>query len=52
MMIAAIALFGAGVVVELYAVLFAPLGYQDDFGFHAVPERRDDKTSALAENAS
>jgi hypothetical protein len=52
MMIAAIILFGAGVMVELYAVLFAPMGYQDDLGFHAVPERTDDKKSALAENAS
>ena len=52
MMIVAIALFAAGVMVELYAVLFAPLGYQDDFGFHAAPEKADDKSSALVENPS
>jgi hypothetical protein len=52
MMMAAIALFAAGVMVELYAVLFAPLGYQDDFGFHPAPEQADDQASALVENPS
>jgi hypothetical protein len=52
MMIVAIALFAAGVMVELYAVIFAPLGYQDDFGFHTVPEKADDTTSVLVENPS
>jgi hypothetical protein len=52
MMIAAIILFGAGVMVELCAVVFAPMGYQDDLGFHAVPERADEQKSALVENPS
>ena len=51
MLIAAIAIVGFGVAVELYAVLFAPVGYQDDFGFHAAPERADDQPSALVEKA-
>jgi hypothetical protein len=38
--------------VELYAVVFAPLGYQDDFGFHAAPERAEDQKSTLVENPS
>ncbi|HWF19395.1 MAG TPA: hypothetical protein VG754_09005 [Verrucomicrobiae bacterium] len=33
MVIAAI-IVGAGVFVELLAILKAPLGYQDDTGFH------------------
>ncbi len=51
MLIAAIAIVGFGIAVELYAVIFAPLGYQDDGGFHAAPERADDNKSSLAENA-
>jgi hypothetical protein len=41
MMIAAI-VFAAGVMVELYAVALAPLGYQDDNGFHVARESKDE----------
>lgn len=51
MMIAAI-IFVAGVLIELYAVLLAPLGYQDERGFHVVADRSDDKGRAGAENPS
>jgi hypothetical protein len=33
------ALFLVGVIVEFYAVVAAPFGYQDDSGFHTGFER-------------
>lgn len=42
-MITVAILFGTGILVELCAVLLAPLGYQDDRGFHPVTESPDDK---------
>jgi hypothetical protein len=36
------ALFLAGVVAELCAVMLAPFGYQDETGFHVGVERASD----------
>jgi hypothetical protein len=33
-------LFSIGVIMEFYAVASAPLGYQDESGFHVGMERR------------
>jgi hypothetical protein len=51
MLIAAI-IFGAGVLIELYAVLLAPMGYQDERGFHAMADRGDDESRTGAQNPS
>ncbi len=34
-----LALIAAGVVVELFAAATAPMGYQDESGFHLGPEK-------------
>ena len=34
-----LALIAAGLVVELFAAATAPMGYQDDNGFHVGPEK-------------
>jgi hypothetical protein len=39
MVIAAAIMLGAGILTELLAVMGAPLGYQDDRGFHVGAER-------------
>ena len=36
-----LALIAAGLVVELFAAATAPLGYQDESGFHHGPEETD-----------
>jgi hypothetical protein len=41
MVIAAIVV-GIGIVMEACALMSAPLGYQDDSGFHIGPETRKD----------
>jgi len=51
MMIAAI-MFGAGVMVEFYALLRAPLGYQDENGFHAMAEDSAEEQHGTAEDRS
>jgi hypothetical protein len=33
----------AGIILELCAVITAPLGYQDDTGFHAGVEHEDEE---------
>jgi hypothetical protein len=38
MVIAAAIMLGAGILTELFAVVGAPLGYQDDTGFHVGAE--------------
>ena len=48
-MIAAIVL-GAGLMVEIYAVLLAPMGYQDTNGFHAVTDGADDGAGSRVKN--
>jgi hypothetical protein len=45
-------MFGAGVMVEFYAVLFAPLGYQDEQGFHAVADGAEEEERGLWGNPS
>jgi hypothetical protein len=45
-------LIGTGILVELCTVLLAPLGYQDDKGFHTVAENRDDDAQAGVQNPS
>lgn len=42
MVIAAI-IVGAGVILELCAVIGAPLGYQDETGFHVGSEGADNE---------
>lgn len=39
MVIAAALLIGAGLIIELCVVFTAPLGYQDDSGFHIGAEQ-------------
>jgi hypothetical protein len=51
MMVAAIIL-GTGLAVEFYAILRAPLGYQDDKGFHVVAESIQEKESRPCANPS
>jgi hypothetical protein len=51
MMLAAI-VFGAGVMMEFYAIVCAPLGYQDEQGFHALAENADDEERGLGEKPS
>lgn len=51
MMMAAI-LVGTGIVVELCAVMLAPMGYQDENGFHKLPNGHNDETHAGAQNPS
>src|SRR6185436_2729430 len=41
----ALALVAAGLVVELFAAATAPLGFQDDGGFHLGQEASDDSDS-------
>ena len=36
------ALFLVGIIMELWAVKFAPFGYQDESGFHIGIQRTDD----------
>lgn len=38
-MVIAVFLIGAGVVLEICAVISAPMGYQDETGFHLGVER-------------
>jgi hypothetical protein len=38
-MVIAALMLGAGVVIELCAVVMAPFGYQDETGFHIGTER-------------
>ena len=42
MIIAAAIIFAAGILTEFLAVMRAPLGYQDDNGFHVGSERSED----------
>ena len=51
-MVAVVILFGAGVMVEIFAVLFAPMGYQDADGFHAVADGMRKNAPSLAEKSS
>jgi hypothetical protein len=45
MLIAAILLVAVGVCVEFCAMLRAPLGYQDETGFHELPETSEKEVS-------
>jgi hypothetical protein len=51
MMMAAI-LIGTGIMVELCTVMLAPLGYQDNKGFHTVAESPGDDAQAGVQNPS
>jgi hypothetical protein len=51
MMIAAI-LFGTGIFVELCAVLLAPLGYQDEKGFHWLADGGEQQMQPNVQNPS
>jgi hypothetical protein len=42
----------AGILLELCAVITAPLGYQDETGFHAGAEHGDEEDGWPALNAS
>lgn len=48
----AMALIAAGLVVELFTAASAPLGYQDESGFHLGPEKTDARDDAKFENPS
>jgi hypothetical protein len=41
------ALLVTGIILEVSAMLMAPLGYQDEAGFHVGPEKVDDEESRL-----
>jgi hypothetical protein len=51
-MLVAAFIVGAGIIIELCAVIMAPLGYQDEAGFHAGPERVSDEDTRLWGNPS
>jgi hypothetical protein len=50
MVIAVAIMLGAGIVTEILAVLKAPLGYQDDKGFHVGSEHSCDEDTTLMIN--
>ena len=45
-------IMGAGVIMELCAVMRAPLGYQDETGFHIGAKNADDEEGRLWQNPS
>jgi hypothetical protein len=51
-MVIAALIIGAGVVVELFAIMKAPVGYQDDRGFHVGAKSAEDEEGRLWLNPS
>ena len=47
-----LALIAAGLVVELFAAATAPLGYQDEKGFHLGSEKSDAKEETPSDSPS
>ena len=47
-----LALIAAGVVVELFAAATAPIGYQDESGFHLGSEKTGTVDEIRSENPS
>jgi hypothetical protein len=48
MVIAVAIMLGAGIIAELFAIAGAPLGYQDDKGFHIGAEDSGDNDHGRA----
>ena len=48
-MVTAAILFATGLLVELCAVVLAPLGYQDESGFHLVAESPEGEAPLCAQ---
>lgn len=51
-MVIAAVMVGVGVVMELFAVMGAPLGYQDESGFHVGSKRSGDEETGFWVNPS
>lgn len=49
-MLIILALFGAALVIELWTVFTAPVGYQDESGFHFGPEHQGVSIDAVSVN--
>ena len=47
MVIAVAVMLGAGIITELFAVMGAPLGYQDDSGFHVGAENNNERDTGF-----
>jgi len=45
-------MIGAGIITEFYAVIWAPIGYQDERGFHVGAKQADDDESGRWMNPS
>jgi hypothetical protein len=43
-------LLGAGLIIELWTVFTAPVGYQDESGFHFGPEQQGVSIDAVSIN--